>query len=361
MIRSISHVHAMASYELASLNAPEGKRLISMAQNESLRPPSPLALQAASASLDSAELYPDPDWGELVEAIISVHEIEPTSILCGAGSMELIGAIAHAFLEPGARLLTTQHAYAFARTATQFTGATLDVVHEKDFTVDLQAIVDGVHRDTKIVFVANPGNPTGTIFPRSQYAALRDNLPENVLLVIDEAYGEFCDDLEIPDFGLATKSNTIFLRTFSKAYGLAGMRVGWGVFPKLIATEIRRLLNPNNVSVASQAAASAAMIDQNFMKETCSLTNDLRQKFVDALITMGLKPVQSHTNFVLISFDEVQEARDAEAALNKDGIVMRAMGGYGLPHCLRATIVNEVDMELVIKCLKAWKYSEQSR
>jgi histidinol-phosphate aminotransferase len=344
----------MAPYALAELNVPAGKRMISMAQNESIRAPSPLALEAARDAMANAYLYPDPDWTDLRKAIASVHKVPKSRILCGAGSMELIACIAHAFLGPGTELLTTRHAYAFSNTVAQYTGAHFRAVDEVIYTVDPAALLPAVRTETKIVFIANPGNPTGTVIPRSAYRTLREGLSEDILLIIDEAYGEFQDKGAPPDFSLVDRGNTIFLRTFSKAYGLAGMRVGWGVFPEAVAIQVRKLLNPNNISVTSQACATAAMHDQAYMKETCALTARLRDAFSGELARMGFPPVPSSANFVLIPFPDANAAQSADAALLREGIVMRAMGGYGLPHCLRATIINTPDMALVTDVLKRW-------
>jgi len=354
MIRPVPYVGEMAPYALAEMSVAPGKRMISMAQNESIRAPSPLAVASGRAAMDGAQLYPDPDWKDLCEAVASVHGISENRILCGAGSMELIACIAHAYLEKGAELLTTQYAYAFTRTVAQYTDASFRVVEEVDYTVDPALLLAAVRPETKIVFIANPGNPTGTTLSRSNYAALRKGLREDILLIIDEAYGEFQDDREASDFSLTEEGNTIFLRTFSKAYGLAGMRVGWGVFPQTVATQVRKLLNPNNISVTSQASAAAAMRDQAYMQETCILTATLRDAFCMDLSKMGFLPVSSSANFVLIPFADAASAAAAYTALSAEGIVMRPMNGYGLPHCLRATIVNQADMAMAVACLKRW-------
>lgn len=340
------HVAALAPYALADLSAPPGKRLISLAQNESAMPPSPGAVEAARAVLSDARLYPDPDWRELREAIAGVHGLDPASILCGCGSMELIGALAAAYLGPANRALTTSYGYLFFRTATRLAGAEIDLAPEAGLTVDIDALLGEVRPDTRVVFVANPGNPTGTRITRADLLRLRDRLPGDVLLVIDEAYGEFADAPGEAMFDLAARGDTVVLRTFSKAYGLAGMRVGWGVFPPEIAAQLRKILNPNNISAASQAAATAAMRDQAYMRKVRSETAARRDRFAAQMRGLGLGVPESHANFALLRFASPNAASAAGQALRDEGILMRAMGGYGLADCLRATIGAEEDMQL---------------
>lgn len=346
-----AHIAAMAPYALADLSVAPGRRLVSLAQNESFRPPSPRAIEAAQQTLSHLPLYPDPDWTALREAIGEVHGIEADMILCGAGSMELIGALAAAYLGPGDTALTTQHGYLFFRTAAMLANARVDLAPERDLMVDVDAILDAVQPKTKMVLIANPGNPTGTRIGRADLVRLRDGLPESTLMVIDEAYGEFADGLDPSCFDMANRGNTVVLRTFSKAYGLAGMRVGWGVFPRPIAQDVRKLLNPNNISVAAEAAAAAAMRDQSYMKETVAETARLRDSFAKDMHNLGLSVPPSYTNFVLLRFASAEQAAAADQELRDHGILMRGMAGYGLADCLRATIGNAEDMTLAASIL----------
>lgn len=348
----------LAPYALAELVVAPGKRMVSLAQNESALPPSPAAISAAKTALSDAALYPDPDWRDLRSAIADVHGIDPVSILCGSGSMELIGALAAAYLGPGDRALTTAYGYLFFRTAARLAGAEVDLAPEAGLTVDVDALLNLVRAETRVVFVANPGNPTGTRITRAELTRLRDRLPENVLLVLDEAYGEFADTPGESMFDLVARGDTVVLRTFSKAYGLAGMRVGWGVFPVAIAEQVRKILNPNNISIASQAAATAAMRDQAHMRMVRDQTTARRERFATSVRGIGLEVPESHTNFVLIRFPAAHAAASADQALRAEGIILRGMGGYGLPDCLRATIGAEHDMELTHTTLTAWKAKE---
>ena len=351
MIKALPHIVEMNPYVLADLSVAAGKRPVMLAQNESLRPPSPKALQAAADVMPVTQFYPDPDWLELRAVIGEIYGLQPDHILCGAGSMELIACIVRAYAGPGRRVLTTQYGYAFFSTAAQMVQADLDQVAEPDFTVSVDLLLQAVRPDTALVFVANPGNPTGTRIRGDEIVRLREALPEHVLLVVDEAYGEFADHLQDQVFDLIKRGDTVVLRTFSKAYGLAGMRVGWGFFPPRVAAEVRKLLNPNNISQAGQAAAAAAMRDQDYMLETVAQTAAVRNDFIRRARQMGIVALESFANFVLLEFSSEQAAQAADRTLRAEGILMRSMAGYGLAACLRATVGPALDMELALATL----------
>lgn len=355
MIAPLPHISKMAPYALSHMSVPNGLKPISLSQNESFRPPSPLALEAAARSLTDTALYPDPDWIDLRTGLADVHAIPFETILCGSGSLDLIGCIARAFAGPGRAVLAPAHAYPFFRSAAQMVAARFDTASEIDATVSVDALLDAMRLDTQIVFVANPGNPTGTRIPRSELMRLRQGLRDDVLLVIDEAYGEFADHLGERCFDLVQQGSTIVLRTFSKAYGMAGFRVGWGAFPPAIAAEVRKVMNPNNISMPAQAAARAALHDATYMKETCQLIDTARDQAKAQLTRHGFRIVPSHTNFVLIDLDTSTCADSADAALLSQGIFLRGQSGAGLPQMLRMTIGPEDAMAAAISCLAEWK------
>ena len=359
MIKAVTHVAQMSPYALASLQAPPGKRLISLSQNESLRPPSPHAIEAAARALTSGNLYPDPEWSELTAALAELHGIPAAQIVCGSGSMELIACLTKAFADEQGRVLAPANAYPFFKTAAHLARAGFDTAPEAHGTVSVDALLSTIRPDTRIVFVANPANPTGTRISRQELLRLRDVMPEDVLLVIDEAYGEFADHLHEPMFDLVERGNTVVLRTFSKAYGLAAMRVGWGLFPPAIAAEIRKVMNPNNVSAAAQSAATAAVQDQAFMLETCAITSTRRDAFISRLRSAGFKVADSFTNFALVRFGTAGAAKSADAALQSEGVIARAQAGAGLPSCLRFTIGSEDALDLAADLLDRWA-QEQS-
>ncbi|MFV2052411.1 pyridoxal phosphate-dependent aminotransferase [Aliiroseovarius sp. YM-037] len=360
MIKPVRHIAAMSPYALANLNAPKGKRLISLSQNESLLPPSPLAVRAATDAVANAQLYPDPEWRELRDALAKRHRIPSDGILCGNGSMELIACLTQAFADPKSAVLAPAHAYPFFRTAAQLAQARFDTAQEDNARVSVDALIAAVQPDTRVVFIANPGNPTGTRISRTELLRLRDGLRRGILLVIDEAYGEFADHLGEPMFDLVGRGDTVVLRSFSKAYGLAGMRVGWGLFPEQIAEVVRKVMNPNNISVAGQAAACAALKDHTYMQATCQTTARRRDRFIDRLRDTGFNVAESFTNFALIHFASAVAAARANAALRAEGVFLRAQGGAGLPTCLRVTIGPEEEMNIAVSHLERWVREEKT-
>lgn len=349
MIRPVESVAAMAPYALADL--AEG--LVSLSQNESAFPPSPAALSAGRTALDQAALYPDPDWTDLRQAIGDAYDLEPASILCGAGSMELIGALIRAFAGPGDEVLAPAYGYLFVATACRQAGAAYRTAAEDGFVVSVDSLLAAVTPKTRIVFLCNPGNPTGTRLPNSEVLRLRASLRGDVLLVVDQAYGEFDDQDHRTVFDLASRGDTVVTRSLSKAYGLAGARTGWGLFPEAVGAEVRKLLNPNNVSGVSQAMAAAAIRDQAYMRRTVAATTDISLRFCGRLREAGYDIPASHTNFVLIPFANAPAARAADSTLRSGGFLLRGMGGYGLSHCLRATIAAAATMERVADILVA--------
>lgn len=352
MIQPRPHIAALSVYGLASLNIPPGKRLVSLAQNESPFPPSSLALEAARKAAAEGALYPDPSCRALREAIGEVQGLNPEHIICSAGSMEIIAALIAVYAGPGDEVLSSDYAYSYFKTAALAVGATPVSALEVDITVSIDTLLAAVTTATRIVCVANPGNPSGTRVSGAEIRRLREGLPANVILLVDEAYAEFGpDDLM---FDLVERGDTCITRTFSKAYALAGMRVGWGLFPRALCEEVWKLVNPGGVSAVSLAAAEAAMRDQAYMRDIVGRTVALRDPFIERMNALGLPTAPSHTNFALIQFPSVEAAQLADAALRAEGVVMRPMGGYGLPHCLRVTAGLQADMDLAYDILRDW-------
>ncbi|WP_217356213.1 pyridoxal phosphate-dependent aminotransferase [Ruegeria arenilitoris] len=353
------HIARMSPYALADLEAPEGKTLISLSQNESLRPPSPKALEAAAQTMGTSMLYPDPDWTDLRNALADLHGIDADGILCGNGSLDLIGCLARVYAGPDRAVLAPAHAYPFFQTAARMADARFDTARETNATVSVDALLAAVRPDTGIVFVANPGNPTGTRIPKSELVRLRQSLRPDILLVIDEAYGEFSDHLGERCFDTVAEGNTVVLRTFSKAYGMAGFRVGWGLFPPAIAAEMRKVMNPNNIPASAQIAAAAAVRDDAYMRETCEMTAAPRDQAAVTLRDVGFTPYPSFTNFLLLNMGSPEAAASADRKLRSEGVFLRPQGGAGLPHTLRMTVGPQASMNTAIEILTQWKQEGQ--
>jgi histidinol-phosphate aminotransferase len=356
MLKPNPTVASMAAYALPDISAAEGVEAIVLAQNEHAFPPSAAVQQAVSEAIASGQLYPETDWDELREAIATVHELDAGRIVCGAGSMELMSSLMLAYLSPGDRMLMTEYGYLFMRTLSKLVGASVDISAEIDYRVDVDGLLAQLQPDTRLVFVVNPGNPSGTVIHNDEIRRLRAGLPDDVLLLVDEAYGEFVEpDFHSPLFDLAETTNTVITRTFSKIYGLAGLRVGWGYFPVEVRDQIRKVINPSSVSSVSQAAARAAMSDQPHATEARRMIAEQRNFLSQSIAGIGLTVVPSHTNFILVDFESEEQAASAFEFLRQHGLVVRPMGGYGLPGCLRITIGTAVQMQSTASALVKWK------
>jgi histidinol-phosphate aminotransferase/N-methylhydantoinase B len=346
----------MEPYALPDTSAAAGLEPIVLAQNEHAYPPSARVRQAISDALDQAQLYSDSDWTELRSAIAEVHDLDPGNIVCGCGSMELMSALMLAYLSPAERILMTEYGYLFMRTLARLVGAQVDSAAEPDYRVDVDNIIGALRPDTKLVFIVNPGNPCGSLLHNDEIRRLRAALPQDVLLLVDEAYAEFVDDgFHSPLFDLAEQGNTVITRTFSKIYGLAGLRVGWGYFPGAIRDQLRKVLNPGSVTSLSQVAARAAMQDQVAVVEARGLIAGQRDYLTSAIGDLGLRVVPSQTNFILVDFETDKRAVSAYRFLRDQRLIVRPMAGYGLPACLRITIGKPEQMQLTARTLAEWR------
>ncbi len=356
MIEPRPVIAAMAAYALPDTTAPEGIEPIILAQNEHAFAPSAAVRAAVDVALATGQLYPDSEWTELRAAIAAVHELDPTRILCGSGSMELMSALVNAYVGAGDRVAMTEYGYLFMRTLVKMVDARLAVAPERDYRVDVDALLDVVDADTRLVFVVNPGNPSGTVIPNDDIRRLRAALADDILLLVDEAYSEFVEPgFNAPLFDLVDGGNTVVTRTFSKIYGLAGLRIGWGYFPPSIVDNLRKIMTPGGLSQLSQAAATAAMRDQQTALEARAEIARLRDLLSEGIAALGLPVVPSQTNFVLVDFDTPERAASAYDFLRNRGLIVRPMGGYGLPHCLRISIAEEPHMRATVEALAAWQ------
>ena len=352
MIEARDNVRQMAAYALADLAVPAGRRLISLAQNESPFPPSRQVTEALCHIADDLAAYPDPDWQILRAAIADVDGIPAEEILCGNGSMELIAALILAYVGPGDEVLSTAFGYGYFETVTQLAGGNFIRVAEPDFTVDVDHLLHAVGPATRLVCVANPGNPTGTRIDIASLRRLRDALPAHVLLLIDEAYGEFADPIEPGAVFVPFGPHTVITRTLSKAYCLAGLRVGWARVPAEIRHEMRKVLAPNNISVAGQRAAVAAVHDQAHMRNCVTEVARIKENFVSEIKSVWCRSIPSHANFQLLAFRSEATARAMDQGLRNQGIVGRRFATPGLENCIRMTIGSASVMQEVAGCLK---------
>lgn len=334
---------------------PGGVKPIKLSSNETPLGPSPAAISAFKAEADQLDRYPDGGATALRKAIAERHGLNPDRIVCGAGSDELISLVTHAYVGNGDEVVYAEHGFLMYKLATLACGGKPVPVKEKALRADVDAMLKAVTPRTKIVFLANPNNPTGTYIPHEEVRRLHAALPSTVLLVIDAAYAEYVrrNDYESGIELVSSSDNVVMMRTFSKIYGLAALRIGWAYCPPGIADVINRVRGPFNVNSAAIAAGVAAMADRNHV-EVAIAHNERWLPWVEAeLKKVGLEVTPSVGNFVLIHFpaDKGKDASSADAFLKSRGIILRRVAAYGLPQCLRMTIGTESDNRAVAAAL----------
>ena len=348
----------IAPYVPGKSKATGGAKLHKLSSNETPLGPSPQAIAAFREIADSLELYPDGSATALREAIGAAYGLNPDRIVCGAGSDEILNLIAHAYIGPGDEAIHTEHGFLVYPIAIRAAGGTPVVAPESDLTADVDAILARLTERTRVVFLANPNNPTGTYLPFSEVRRLHAGLPPDVLLVLDAAYAEYVrrNDYEsgIELAGMA--DNVVMTRTFSKIYGLAGLRIGWGYGPAHLIDAINRIRGPFNVSAPAIAAGVAALADRPHLDKAVAHNETWLPRLIAEIGRLGLKVTPSVGNFVLIHFLDAagKRAADADALLLERGIVLRRMDAYGLPNALRMTIGSAESNEATVVALSAF-------
>lgn len=296
------------------------------------------AMQAAAAELGR---YPDANAFDLKEALARRYDVPASWLTLGNGSNDLLEIAAHAFVSAGQSVVYAQYSFAVYALATQGVGARAIVVPAVDYGHDLDAMLAAIVEDTRLIFIANPNNPTGTFIPASKIAAFLDKVPANVIVMLDEAYNEFLqpeDQFESANW-VRTYPNLVVSRTFSKAYGLAGLRVGFAIAQPEVTDLMNRIRQPFNVNSMAQAAAIAALNDTAFLEKGALNNAAGYRQFTEAFDQLGLEYVPSHGNFVLVKVgDDDQAGARVNLALLKQGVIVRPVGAYGLPQWLRISI-----------------------
>lgn len=333
-----------------------GDKVYRLSANETPLGASPRALEAYRANADTLDLYPDGSATVLREAIAKRFGLDPNRIVCGNGSDEILNLLAQAYLGVGDEAIHTEHGFLVYRIATLANGANPVVAPEKDFTTDIDAILARVTSKTRIVFLANPNNPTGTYLPFSEIERLQESLPPTVLLVLDAAYAEYVhrNDYDAGVTLVDRSENVVMTRTFSKIYGLANLRLGWLYGPDHVIDVLNRIRGPFNVTGPAIEAGVAAMQDQAFIEEAVAHNDVWLPKLSEALREIGLGVTPSVGNFILIHFPEKDGARaaDADDFLLQRGLILRRVTGYGLPNALRASIGTEEANTALVTALK---------
>jgi len=332
---------------------PGGNRTLKLSSNEGAFGPSPAAMEAYRQAASELHRYPDGAALALRRAIGARFGLDHERIVCGAGSDDLLYQLTLAYAGRGDEIIMTEHGFSIYEIAGQYAGAVVRKAPERNLTADVDAILAQVSAATRIVFVANPNNPTGSMLPSSEMARLRAGLPEDVLLVVDAAYAEYVDAPEYePGIALVDAgTNTVMTRTFSKMFGLGGARLGWCYGPEAVIDVLNRVRGPFNVSVPAQAAGVAALADPAWVAQGRVHNAKWRAWLTTSLQAAGIKVWPSVGNFVLADFGSPERAMAADAHLRGRGIIVRRVAGYGLPQALRITIGLGDECEAVAEAL----------
>jgi histidinol-phosphate aminotransferase len=335
----------IAAYVPGKSAAPAGvAKVHKLSSNENPLGASPSAVEAVRSVAASLEFYPDGAASRLREAIAEVHGLNPDNILCTNGSDEALGLLAQAYLQPGDEGIFTEHGFLVYRIYIQAAGAVPVVVKETDETADVDAILAAVTDRTRIVFLANPNNPTGTYVPFEEVRRLHAGLPKNVLLVLDAAYAEYVrrNDYETGIELVSSCDNVVMTRTFSKVHGLGGARIGWIYAPAHVIAALNRIRGPFNVNALAIEAGVAAIRDRDHVEKSVAHNDQWLRWLSEELTGLGLRVTPSIGNFILIHFpDERRSAALADEYLTARGYILRRVAGYGFPNALRMTIGTE--------------------
>ncbi|WP_413990088.1 histidinol-phosphate transaminase [Labrys okinawensis] len=344
------------AYVPGKSSAPEGVKVWKLSSNETPLGASPKAKAAYVAAGEKLALYPEGSSKVLRAAIASRYGLDPARLLCGAGSDELLSLLAYAYLGPGDEALHSEHGFLVYKIVTLAAGATPVAAPETNYTADVDALLAKVTDKTKLVFLANPNNPTGTYLPFDEVKRLHAGLRADILLVLDAAYAEYvrANDYESGLELVATSANVVMCRTFSKIHGLANLRLGWMVGPPAVIEALNRIRGPFNVSGPAMAAGIAAIGDEAHVAAAIAHNDRWLAWLTQELSALGLTVTPSVGNFVMVSFppEPGRSAGDADAFLTQRGLVLRRIDAYGLPNALRLTVGPEEANQLVVKALK---------
>ena len=335
---------------------------IKLSSNENALGASPLAREAYLAAAERLHVYPDGQASGIREAVARTYGLEPERLMFGCGSDEIFSLLCQVYLEPGDNMVQSQYGFLAFRIGAYAMQAQVRFAPEREHTAQVDAILACVDDRTRIVFLANPGNPTGTYIPGSEVRRLQAALPPRVILVHDGAYAEFCDDPAYENGAALVREtrNVVMTRTFSKLHGLAGLRIGWGYADPAIIDALERIRLPFNASIPAQEAAIAAIRDQAFVDRSVALVETWRPWMAQQLGGLGFEVMPSQCNFVLIRFPQIKgrAAADAEAHLASRGIIVRGLANYSMPDFVRITIGLEEHNRAVVDALA--EFAERS-
>jgi len=335
--------------------------VVKLSSNENPFGPSEAARAAFARSAATLHRYPSTDHAELREAIGEVHGVDPARVICGVGSDEVITFLCQCYAGPGDEVIHTEHGFSMYRISALAAGAAPVEVPERDRTVDADAILAACTERTRLVFIANPANPTGTMVDADAVTRLAERLPDQALLVLDGAYAEFVGGF---DGGIAlveARDNVVMTRTFSKIYGLGGLRIGWGYGPGEVIDVLNRVRGPFNLSQTQLETAEAAVRDTAYTDYCRAENARMRDWLTEALNAVGVATDRSFANFVLARFADPAEAEACDAFLKDNGLIVRKVAGYKLPAALRITVGDETACHRVADAMARFKEAAHAR
>ena len=345
----------IALYQSGAAHVPGVDNVIKLSSNENPYGPSPKAVEAVRNAAAQMHRYPNTDHASLRAAIGEAHDMDPDRIICGVGSDEIIHFLCQAYAGPGDEVLHTEHGFSMYKISAMAAGATPVEVKERERVTDVDALLAGCTERTRLVFIANPNNPTGTMISEAEVARLADNIPPQAILVLDGAYAEYVEGFDAGKALIDARSNVFMTRTFSKLYGLGGIRVGWGYGPREIIDVLNRIRGPFNLSTVALAAAEAAIRDTAYVEKCRADNARLRAWLAEALAELGVASDTSCANFILARFASKAEAEACDAHLQSEGLIVRRVAGYNLPEALRITVGDEISCRRLVAAVRAFK------
>jgi histidinol-phosphate aminotransferase len=328
---------------------------VKLASNENPLGPSPKAVAAARRAIGEANWYPDGGSKKLREVLAAHFAVRPEEIFVGLGSSEIIDLASRALRRPGLQGITSEGSFALFSIAIRASGGELIHVPMKDYTFDLQGIAAAITPQTRIIYIANPNNPTGTAFGAAEFDAFLARVPEHVLVVLDEAYTEYAERADLPrsiDI-FRQRNNLLILRTFSKVYGLAGLRIGYGIGHEGLVKEMNKLRTPFNVTNVGQSAALAALDDDEHVRRSVASNRVERKRLYAELRRIGLDPVPSETNFLFMQVGP--DAKGLCDALIEEGVIVRPLAWMGFPEAIRVSVGSPVENDKLLTAMgRVW-------
>jgi len=345
----------IALYEGGASSVDGHANVLKLSSNENPLGPSETAKEAFARAAHDLHRYPSTDHASLRQAIGEVWKVDADRVVCGNGSGELLKLLAEAYAGPGDEVIFTEHGFSMYPIYAHSCGATPIVVNEKDRVTDIDAILAAFTKKTRLVYLANPSNPTGTMIGPKAIARLAEGLPDQALLVLDGAYAEFVDGYDAGAKLVDRRDNVVMTRTLSKIYGLGGLRIGWAYGPKDVVDVLNRIRGPFNVSAGALAAAEAAIRDTAHTEKCRTENAKWRDWMAHGLAELGVMSDISTANFILARFADEDEASACDTYLKTQGIIVRKVGGYGLPNALRITVGDEASCRRVVHAVAQFK------